>query len=698
MRGSSHHEYSVLDRGAACLQCKKRKKRCDGVKPVCGPCIRIGTAEQCEFPQPPPPKVKKPKTPPRSKNETLRAQIRLLEDKIARLQSAISSTSHTGSTTNYVDDSSSPSVRGSSVGLQDEMLIDEDQTRRISKISQIPDIPPLAISFSAPSPSSPDTASSPSSKLFQGDFPLPTWTEEIFDVFMRYRHRCGYEIDEQRFSLAFRTSLRANRHRHAQGLRHGHDTSDSESDLDGRRQVKPEELLPAEKTHAGVTGGRLLHPALMNAVLLLGCHFATSNGSASGSGDTILDPSRVSAPSQHYTSRSRDPSQSYYSPTLADTQRLLHYTRLALENALNSADRLHDFLHATFLLVFFYFATGRVSEAQYHSAGLAGFVGACKLNELDVSDQTLHGSEARMLIDSPRDQVDIEERIGLFWNVFILDKYAALVYGSMSTLRDERIWTPWPRSSEEWSIPRHSEFSPSSAWNSTLPALNHLTLSKVELTFRSISIYLLEGVMRLDKSSSVSSRPFGELRTEADLAELTRNYESLRDTAQRIAVWLPDLDLTFIQRDLVSAVASAPALHSRHYYGHQSQSSFSGSMGRASTIGLETNMLDLQTSHMPSPPSSASALYTGGYSTSGSSPLSSTYAFFPSSSASSPALPAPITVFGSGLSSTGLTSNPTPSPCRGLRLLNPLGADLQLGPDPLSSALNANKAVTLHLR
>lgn len=150
---------------------------------MCGPCIRIGTADQCEFPQPPPPKVKKPKTPPRSKNETLRAQIRLLEDKIARLQSAISTSSHSGSLGNYLDESSSPP--GSSVDLSghnDEMLMDDDQSRQvasISKVSQIPDVPSVASSFPYTSSPSPPASSASSHRLLQGDFPLPTWSEEM---------------------------------------------------------------------------------------------------------------------------------------------------------------------------------------------------------------------------------------------------------------------------------------------------------------------------------------------------------------------------------------------------------------------------------------------------------------------------------------------------------------------------------------
>lgn len=255
---------------------------------------------------------------------------------------------------------------------------------------------------------------------------------------MRYRHRCGCEVDEERFSRAFWTSLSANRRRHEHGMSHRPDMSDNELDLSDRRGVKYEDDMATDSAPTREHGvEKLLHPALMNAVLLLGCHFATSNGSTSSSGMTARDPSRLPTCAEQRPSRSPEAPQYSHSPTPRDIPRLLQFTRLALESSLNCADRLHDFLLATSLLVYYYFATGRISEAQYHSAGLAGFVGACKLNELDVSDRTANSREARMLIDAPRDRVEVEERVCLFWNVFVLNKYAALVYGTMSALRDE---------------------------------------------------------------------------------------------------------------------------------------------------------------------------------------------------------------------------------------------------------------------
>src|SRR5258708_32668421 len=219
-------------------------------------------------------------------------------------------------------------------------------------------------------------------------------------------------------------------------MSHVPDMYEGDSDRSDDRWAKYEDDMATDSAPTREHGGeKLIHPALMNAVLLLGCHFATLNGSPSAM--TARGASRLPSLPQQRSSRSSETPQGSNSPTPRDLSRLLQFTRLALESSLNCADRLHDFLLATSLLVYYYFATGRISEAQYHSAGLAGFVGACKLNELDVSYRTVGNREARMLIDAPRDRVEVEERACLFWNVFVLNKYAALVYGTMSALRDD---------------------------------------------------------------------------------------------------------------------------------------------------------------------------------------------------------------------------------------------------------------------
>ncbi|KAJ7511801.1 hypothetical protein B0H11DRAFT_1953063 [Mycena galericulata] len=53
MAGSSHSAESNIDnslqRGRACAYCRRRKMRCDGVRPVCGQCFRTSRADECKY-------------------------------------------------------------------------------------------------------------------------------------------------------------------------------------------------------------------------------------------------------------------------------------------------------------------------------------------------------------------------------------------------------------------------------------------------------------------------------------------------------------------------------------------------------------------------------------------------------------------------------------------------------------------------
>ncbi|KAH9847663.1 hypothetical protein C2E23DRAFT_490406 [Lenzites betulinus] len=63
-------------RGAACLNCRRRKMRCDGVRPVCGQCIRTSREIDCEYTDGPGP----------SPTQQLEEQIARLESRIRELE------------------------------------------------------------------------------------------------------------------------------------------------------------------------------------------------------------------------------------------------------------------------------------------------------------------------------------------------------------------------------------------------------------------------------------------------------------------------------------------------------------------------------------------------------------------------------------------------------------------------------------
>ncbi|KAI0775118.1 hypothetical protein BD413DRAFT_653678 [Trametes elegans] len=63
-------------RGAACLNCRRRKMKCDGIRPVCGQCVRTNREVDCEYTDGPGP----------SPTQVLEEQITRLESRIRELE------------------------------------------------------------------------------------------------------------------------------------------------------------------------------------------------------------------------------------------------------------------------------------------------------------------------------------------------------------------------------------------------------------------------------------------------------------------------------------------------------------------------------------------------------------------------------------------------------------------------------------
>jgi len=61
-------------------------------------------------------------------------------------------------------------------------------------------------------------------------------------------------------------------------------------------------------------------------------------------------------------------------------------------------------------------------------------------------------NQPTQIIAPAKSRIELEERISLFWTIFVLDRYAALICGTNTSIRDEAVWTSWPRDSDEWDL------------------------------------------------------------------------------------------------------------------------------------------------------------------------------------------------------------------------------------------------------
>ncbi|KAG8682354.1 hypothetical protein FRC08_015018, partial [Ceratobasidium sp. 394] len=70
--------HTVLQRGSACLSCRKRKLKCDAVRPACRKCVTAGRPDECVYDE------GKQKT----RTQLLQEKVKELEDKLLSLESA----------------------------------------------------------------------------------------------------------------------------------------------------------------------------------------------------------------------------------------------------------------------------------------------------------------------------------------------------------------------------------------------------------------------------------------------------------------------------------------------------------------------------------------------------------------------------------------------------------------------------------
>jgi hypothetical protein len=61
-------------------------------------------------------------------------------------------------------------------------------------------------------------------------------------------------------------------------------------------------------------------------------------------------------------------------------------------------------------------------------------------------------NQPTQIIAPAKSRIELEERISLFWTIFVLDRYAALICGTNTSIRDEAVWTSWPRDADEWDL------------------------------------------------------------------------------------------------------------------------------------------------------------------------------------------------------------------------------------------------------
>ncbi|KAG6831208.1 hypothetical protein H0H92_012002 [Tricholoma furcatifolium] len=158
------------------------------------------------------------------------------------------------------------------------------------------------------------------------------------------------------------------------------------------------------------------HPALINAMYLLACHFANIEFYSE------LEP--------------------------AFFVQVQHEVNLALD----TSDRLTDIVQASALLAIYLYMNNRVMEGYRHTFSaikLAVGLGLHQIQQPNTLTGVFPTQPPLISLPLPRDQNELDDRILAFWQIFMVDRCWSVVNGLPLALPDRdtaqcRILTPWP--------------------------------------------------------------------------------------------------------------------------------------------------------------------------------------------------------------------------------------------------------------
>ncbi|KDQ18702.1 hypothetical protein BOTBODRAFT_42304 [Botryobasidium botryosum FD-172 SS1] len=347
-----------LKRGNACLNCRKYKRRCDGAKPICGTCIAVAPLQSsCTYDV----------GPPATRTQKYKDRIQSLECDIKKLEilqktqaGEDTHSAFTASRSSLTPTASSPSLSNSSSTPSSSPLI--------TTASALVDEGEVTYDPA-------DPYGYIHSLYHDSPYVRPKWMEQedlpasvkfhLLEIFFQFRHHCQFELYVPRF-------------------------------------IESLSLPP----------GQGPHPALLNVIYALACHFS---------------PSSILSPHEPF----------FISRTLK-----------ALSQSLCHADRLLHFIVASALLARYYAFKGRLLESQAMSGANARFGYALGLHKIPSriwkrSAGNAHGPYATLL-PPPKDPIELGERINVFWALFLNDRAISLGTGSPCAIRDTDIETPWP--------------------------------------------------------------------------------------------------------------------------------------------------------------------------------------------------------------------------------------------------------------
>ncbi|KAI0093808.1 hypothetical protein BDY19DRAFT_919028 [Irpex rosettiformis] len=510
-----------LQRGKACLSCRKRKMKCDGTRPVCSQCTKANREAECQYHD------KKQV----SRTEMLRAKMAKLEERLRQLENEQSVASSSSTSDTQSPEPSSSSLMADGIFLMPPGMVPPNSSASPESDQQSPfvglaapysadqlwssawsdNFSELSIALHDPqssnsflpisSPRSPPTSGSPA---FSHEDDLYSHSHQLLDIFLKHRHQCAFDLHIGRF----RASLSA-----------------------PSAQQQP-------------------HQALLDAMCLMGCYFS------------------------HLVQHAAQEPQYLQNALSGISTALQHNDRLVQIVQASCLIAVYFFSRGRVLEGYYHSST---------AARLAVSLGLHQIKPEDWYQHHLDASAASQLsfisfkpslqLTPSRDALESAERVATFWQVFVVDRAWSVASGLPAALPDDdspraRIQTSLPTSINDSSYGASIDSLTGSDVEKLIPSWNATSVALFERTYRfSSKSFQTDGVFReehrrLDLSLSqfanslppLSSLMFRDHYSPADIALLT--VHTLMNTA------IIHLHRDFLQRDQSSYQRCVSAAHS----------------------------------------------------------------------------------------------------------------------------------------
>ncbi|TFY60244.1 hypothetical protein EVJ58_g5273 [Rhodofomes roseus] len=481
-----------LQRGMACLCCRKRKMKCDGLRPVCTQCLKTNRGAECQYHE------KKHV----SRTQLLQQKVAKLEARLRELESEQAESSASGSSLSPSPSPPSNDTLELTDPLSGAVDASLDWDQDFSNINLTQTIP-----------------TSPTNTLFPGELPWPTnaikvtdeltiagwsatissgskWWEDrstfcknkqqLLEIFFSHRHQCAFDCHLARF--------RASLH-----------------------------FAPPHQPH----------PALMDAIYLMACYFSRLphlseleayflKRALAGISEALHQQDRMvqvlqasSLIAVYFFCQGRVLEGYYHSSTSA---------RLAIDVGLHQIR-----------------PTTEWSDIQ---SGLGG------------AGMSAFPTDATFPLPPVKDPVEHAERVAAFWQIFIVDRAWSVATGLPSALPDDdhprtQIATSWPMGILDMSMSPEANINLPALVGSSMSGGSSGASSNV--TLRAKAVMLFERTARFASSSRSESDWAGQRSLEMSLAQFSANLPGISRHTNQFAPTRADVDLVTIHTLIYTA-------------------------------------------------------------------------------------------------------------------------------------------------